>query len=793
MKAEYKLNTAPEAHAENTLTAGNCRITLLTQKLVRLEYSVVGIFEDRATQKVLNRDFPPVDFTVSDSGSALTVETAALKITWDKQPFSPQGLMVETKGFGLWHYGDRPGNLKGTRRTLDGINGPCALEDGLLSRDGYAVLDDSDSLVIQEDGWISVRDCPEQDLYFFGYGHEYLECLRDFYHLCGKTPMLPRYTLGNWWSRYYPYTEKTYKELMERFDAENIPLTVAVVDMDWHWVDIDPRYGSGWTGYSWNTDFFPDPDGFLRWLHDRGMKVTLNVHPAEGVHAHEEMYRDMAEALGVDYTKEEPIPFNIADPKFLEAYFRCIHHYHEKRGVDFWWIDWQQGTTTAVEGLDPLWMLNHFHYLDSGRNGKRNLTFSRYAGPGSHRYPIGFSGDSRITWPMLDFQPYFTATASNIGYGWWSHDIGGHTLGSKDDELAARWLQFGVFSPVNRLHSTNNIFNGKEPWRYNPEVHQMMNAFLRLRHQMIPYLYTMNHLAYAEDLPLIRPMYYHHAEDEAAYTVKNQYYFGTELIVSPITSRRIPGINCAKTAVWLPEGMYTDFFTGMQYRGGRWITMYRDIQTIPVLAGAGAIVPMTDEIFHGDALKNPETLCIRVFPGAEGHFRLYEDDNDSQRYKDGAAALTDLEWDWERKSFTIRAAQGETGLIPDKRGFTLEFYGMTGSAAIFLTGSEKLELPVSQDPIRGVLTVELPTLATNQDVTVVLTDGQPADNQAMERIFAFLSGTETDFEEKEHIWKLLQKTERPEESLIEMDIMGVDKELIGCLREFLLALDDKHM
>lgn len=784
----YKLKASPVALEKNTVVKNNCRITLLTGRLLRFEFSESGIFENRATQKVLNRDFEPVDFKISESEEKTVIETDSLKIVWSGRQFSSENLTVETKGFGIWHYGERTENLKGTRRTLDGIDGPCALEDGLLSRGGFTLLDDSSSLVITDDGWVAVRDNPESDIYFFGYGHDYLGCLHDFYRLCGKTPMLPRYTLGNWWSRYYQYTEKTYKELMERFDKEQVPLTVAVVDMDWHWVDIDPKYGSGWTGYSWNTDFFPDPDGFLKWLHDRGMKVTLNVHPAEGIYAHEEMYEDMAKALGKDWKNEEHIPFSISDPVFLEAYFKYIHHYHEKRGVDFWWIDWQQGTATDVEGLDPLWMLNHFHYLDSGRDGKRNITFSRYAGPGSHRYPIGFSGDARIYWPMLDFQPYYTSTASNIGYGWWSHDIGGHTLGAKDDELAARWLQFGVFSPINRLHSTNNIFNGKEPWRYNPEIHHMMNEFLRLRHKMIPYTYTMNYMAYKDDLPIIRPMYYHYPEEQAAYEVKNQYFFGTELIVSPITSRKISGINRGKTEVWLPQGIYTDFFTGMQYRGGRKITMYRDINTIPVLAKAGAIIPMTEEIFFGDALKNPETLLIKVFTAADGIFRMYEDDNDTNNYLNGDCVFTVMKWDSENKVFTVKSADGNTSLIPQKRSFTLELYGMRSPRAVVSAGDKSFDLETVYDSKKNTVTVVLPELCIFEDITVSFADVSETDNNTSDRIFDFLSVIETDFEEKEHIWKMLERIKNPEDALIEADIMGVNKELIECLKEFLFAV-----
>ena len=340
--------------------------------------------------------------------------------------------------------------------------------------------------------------------------------------------------------------------MMNRFDEEGIPFTVAVIDMDWHLVNIDPKYGTGWTGYTWNREFFPDPKRFMDSLHERGMRITLNVHPADGIRPHEEMYEAMAKELGKDISREEPVAFEITDPAFLSAYFKYAHHPNEEKGVDFWWLDWQQGGITKMEGLDPLWMLNHFHFLDSARNGKRPMTFSRYAGPGSHRYPVGFSGDTVVTWESLKFQPYFTSTASNIGYGWWSHDIGGHMNGYKDDELEGRWYQLGVFSPVNRLHSTKNEFNGKEPWRFNPEIHSMMNEFLQLRHKMVPYLYTMNYRAYAQDTPLVLPMYYYNPRCLESYRVPNEYYFGTGLIVAPITSPRLSGLNRAKERVWLP-------------------------------------------------------------------------------------------------------------------------------------------------------------------------------------------------------------------------------------------------
>jgi hypothetical protein len=138
----------------------------------------------------------------------------------------------------------------------------------------------------------------------------------------------------------------------------------------------------------------------------------------------------------------------------------------------------------------------------------------------------------------LDFQPEFTATASNVGYGWWSHDVGGHIHGVRDDELATRWVQLGLFSPILRLHSTNNPFLVKEPWLYPLEARAAMGDALRFRHRLVPYLHTMNHRASAEGIPLVRPMYYLAPEEDRAYDVPNQFAFGSELLVAPITTRR---------------------------------------------------------------------------------------------------------------------------------------------------------------------------------------------------------------------------------------------------------------
>ena len=798
MQNIYKMKTSPEASQENILKGERYRITMLTDGLVRLEYSEDGIFEDRATQMVINRDFPKTEYRVIRTGDGIEIHTDRIHLIYNEKEFSKNGLSIQVKGnfsayHSIWRYSEPVTDLGGTARTLDEADGSIPLDHGVVSRNGFSLLDDSRSQVLLDDGWIEPRKKGIQDLYFWGYGHDYKTAVADFYRLCGKTPMLPRYALGNWWSRYYKYTEKSYLELMDRFEKEKLPFTVAVIDMDWHVVDVDPKYGSGWTGYTWNRDFFPDPARFLGELHRRGMKTTLNVHPADGVQAHEEMYRDIAEAMGVDYEHEDPVICDPANPDFLEAYFKYLHHPREEEGVDFWWIDWQQGSLCKVEGLDPLWIFNHYHFLDSGRDGRRPITFSRYAGPGSHRYPVGFSGDTVITWDSLDFQPYFTVNASNVGYGWWSHDIGGHMQGYKNDEMTARWVQFGVYSPINRLHSSSSEFNGKEPWRYNKETELVMGEMLRERHRMIPYLYTMNHRNYSENVPLMMPMYYEWPEAPEAYEVKNQYYFGSGMVVAPITSERIRSLNVAKVRVWLPEGRWHDIYTGMMYDGGRMTDMYRGIESIPVLAAAGSIIPYTDEISPEAAQNNPASLRIEVYSGKDGEFELYEDDNVTCGYENGDSTTTKLSYrEGADARFTIYPAEGNVDLIPEKRAYTVEFNGVSDCPVCAAADGDALEIQSCFDEERGKITVTLPEVSVRSRIEVTLKGFElKKENHIQKRCFDFLNQAEIDFMLKDRIYALICREKRIPVLESELLAMNLDRDLFGALTEIITALNDK--
>ncbi len=338
-----------------TVTGDTYRIIVLTPHLVRLEQSPDGRFEDRPTQVVLHRDLGEVQTEVTRTTQGVEVVTDGFHLSYDEGPFSPEGLSLQVRGgvssyHSVWRFAEPFETLGGTARTLDKADGEIPLEPGVLSRNGFAVLDDSRSLVQGEDG-LEPRPAGAIDLYVFAHGRDYRAALRDYYALTGPTPLVPRYALGNWWSRYHRYSDDEYRRLVERFASERLPFSVAVLDMDWHITDPDPRFGSGWTGYTVDRELFPDPAGFLDWLHDRGMRVTLNDHPADGVRAFEEAYPRMARSLGVDPATEAPLSFDVTDERYLAAFFEHVAHPLERLGVDFWWIDWQSGPYSRLPGL----------------------------------------------------------------------------------------------------------------------------------------------------------------------------------------------------------------------------------------------------------------------------------------------------------------------------------------------------------------------------------------------------------------------------------------------------------
>jgi alpha-glucosidase len=431
----------------------------------------------------------------------------------------------------------------------------------------------------------------------------------------------------------------------------------------------------GWSGYTWNDVLFPYPELFLNRLHADHLKTSLNLHPASGIQPWETAYPEMAKAVGIDPATKKYVPFDITNKKFAESYFNLVLHPLEKQGIDFWWLDWQQEPNTKMPGVTPTWWINYVHFTDQEREGKRPLLFHRWGGLGNHRYQIGFSGDTVSVWDSLAFQPWFTSTAANVGYAYWSHDIGGHMPGAVDPELFTRWVEFGAFSPILRTHTTKNPESERRIWAYPEPFSSILRSTFQLRYALQPYIYTEARRTYDTGVAFLRPLYYDSPEASEAYENKNEYLFGDEMLVSPVVTPGDKVSGLANEKVWLPKGEWIEWPTGKHFNGPTAAERTFSVDQIPVYLKAGAIIPMQQEVsYTGEKPVDP--LIVNVWPldaGMSTTYSLYEDSGTAEQYQHGDFSRTPVKatQTGDTLHVEIGPVQGAfTGMLKS-RGYTL--------------------------------------------------------------------------------------------------------------------------
>lgn len=716
----------------------NVRFTVISDGMIRMEYAPDGQFVDEPSFIAVNRTYPQTDFRVKKGKKKVEIITRKMKLSYrtGSGRFTAENLSIAStdKAFPfVWKPGmKQKANLKGTHRTLDGMDGnvqtqtwvrdsqkgdTLTLEDGLLAKDGWTFIDDSEGLLFDNDpewSWVKPRpDNGGQDYYFMAYGHRYKEALKDFTLLAGKMPLLPRYAFGYWWSRYWAYSDKEMRELTENFRNYGIPVDVMVIDMDWHYTEEGK---GGWTGWTWNKYLFPNPQKLMSHLKENGLKVTLNLHPADGVAPYEEKYADLARELNRQDGKT--IPWVSSDKRFIQSMFKHILTPMEQEGVDFWWLDWQQDIyDPQVKGLTNTWWLNYVFFSQMEKFGKqRPLLYHRWGGMGNHRYQAGFSGDAVVSWNSLAYQPYFNATASNVLYGYWSHDIGGHLGDRIDPEMYVRWMQFGAFSPIMRTHSQKGAAMNKEPWVFSHEYADILRQTIRTRYRLAPYIYTMARKGYDEGLSLCRPLYYDWPEREEAYAFRNEYMFGDDILVCPATTPAGDD-GYATVRLWLPEGEWYEWHTGCLLKGGQTLERRFALDEYPVYVKAGAVLPLyTDEVMNLDNCN--ERVMLTLFPGqttTEG-FTLYEDNGNDKNYaREYATTRLTAVRDGATDRITIGRREGSYPGMAAERQYGVKVLSALAPKAVSVNGR-----PAGFEYLGNELAVsiELPALANGEEVNI---------------------------------------------------------------------------
>lgn len=560
---------------------------------------------------------------------------------------------------------------------------------GPVSKAGYFMLDETWMYMYdREKEWLdteSIRD-GYKNLFFFCYGKNYGDALKEFTTLCGKIPMLPRWAYGSWYSRFHPYTAEEIKDVVKKHRECKMPLDVLIVDMDWHI--------NGWSGWEWNKEKFPDPEGFFKWAHENGVKVGLNVH-SEGIPKNDEAYKEMAASLGIDPQNPPPLPqrdwkefrekmgisiwnrghggdsfaMDYLDKDIWEAFEKYTYDPNDAKGVDLWWEDNWQGIMAHCNF--NLWMdeLMFRHHL---KQGKRPIALNRYAGLGSQRYPAYFSGDTASHWPVLNYEFDVNRRAAHEGMSYFSHDLGGFKgevtgfhPGHISPELLIRWVQMGALCPIMRVHSDHGI---REAWNYNKETENIIRDAYQLHNKLVPYFYHLARDAYETGMPIHRPVYFLFPEDEEAYSFTHSYFIGDKLFFAPAGT---PG---GFMKFKLPKGTYYHYTTGEKFEGGKTIKKQVELNEFNLFVRAGAIIPNMDYV-ESIGTTLPDPLVLAIYPGGSDRIEIYEDDGESLDYDKNYSRLpVTMEEKDGKLVVTQEPIKGGFKSMPEKRNIRIDIY-----------------------------------------------------------------------------------------------------------------------
>jgi alpha-glucosidase len=720
----YEFDSAshnPASDPAATHVINGARFTVLTENIIRVERSTSGKFEDRASLAFLNRLTPVPAHTVSDIDGVFTLSTSTVSLTFDHTDsssntlFSPESLTVTSldtsSHFSSWSYGDENVNqLPGTIRTLDQtgvISLECSdIEDlivadesyhctmGLMSSSGHAVVvnDVNTPLLDEASGWwnnneYQTESSSAEDFYIFTHGLNYKAALRDYSLLGGRTPIPPRYSLGVWFTRWINYNAVNIDSILDEYAERSLPLDVFILDMNWH-------KKNSWTGYSFDDRLFPAGGAAaIRGAKNKGVHLAANIHDAEGIGNWEDSYEAMASAVDFAATSSDPVPFLSCSNQTYAYALEDVVLAPLEDIFDFWWIDWQQGGAAGgcradVDAANPTIWLNKLRLTNKARRNQsnandRSMVLARWGGLGNHRYQVGFSGDvDEVLWDRLAYQPYFTATAANVGYGLWSHDLVGP---NEDSEMFLRWLQWGSFSPVFRTHdrgmsgggcaNTPEGCNMLHIWDLPQPLFQIARSFVQQRAALMPYIYTATRKFHTDLLSFLRPMYHDFPEEQDSFDactpdgVMSQYMFGDDMFVAPVVSQVDSETQLADKKVWIPPGTWVEVESGQVHIGPSFAQQKVALAEMPRFARAGSVVPHklheTGAQF-GVAMDAFTKLMFSVYNDGSnagvGQAVVYEDDGQTLDYSAASeyAELT-LKYKWSDDSSELAIQFGVEG------------------------------------------------------------------------------------------------------------------------------------
>ena len=715
--------------------AGVLRLEVDAPDVLHVTYSPLdGGHETRLPDHVVvKHDWAGASFEVTSDEKAITLSTPKLKavveresgalhyIGSDGRQLTTEGYRslkpVEVNGEKTFHaelffptYGSHEGlyglgqhqagvwNYRGEPVPLQQENTEIAVPL-LVSTNGYGIFWNNPSRTLVDNRFVHslfiTAEVADRIDYYFLYGPEADQIIGHYRELTGEVPLFGRWAYGLWQCKNKYQSQAEIEGVAAKYRALHIPVDNIVQDWFW-WATMGEM--------TWNPHY-PDSQGMINKLHGEHFHLMVSVWPffRPGTSVYDQFDKN---GWFIEKTKTggfHPVGQALYDPTNPDAraqYWKNIDTALFEKGVDAWWLDTDEPET---EGREDNILLDHQLHIGSGAryaniyplfhtegvsegqqqasDKKRVFILSRSAYAGVQRLGVtAWSGDVLSDWLSFARQIPAGLNYSISGLPYWTTDIGGFISGGNLNdprfrELFVRWFQFGTFSPIFRVHGTRYP-DENELWSYGPEAQKILVDYDNLRYRLLPYIYSEAWQVTSNHGTLMRPLVMDWRNDVAAQNTGDEYLFGPAILVSPVTTQ-----GATSRSVYLPRATWYDFWTGAKVEGGKHIEADAPLTKLPLYVRAGSIIPMGPTM-EWSTEKPADPIEVRVYPGADGDFTFYEDENDNYEYTKGQHATIQLHWDDTAKTLTFGARQGSFPGMLEKHRFNVVVVGEGRGAGI---------------------------------------------------------------------------------------------------------------
>jgi alpha-D-xyloside xylohydrolase len=675
---------------------------------------------------VIKTDWPAASFDVSQNDKAIVLTTTKLKVSIERQSGSihyqsADGKPLTTDTYRMLHpaevngeqtfraevafgiYGSHEGfyglgqhqagvwNYRGETVDLSQENTEIAIPL-LVSTNGYGIFWNNPSRSVVNNRfvhWLYMSgEVADRVDYYFIYGPEADQVIGHYRELTGEVPLFGRWAYGFWQCKNKYQSQAEIEGVAAKYRELHIPVDNIVQDWFW-WVTMGEM--------KWN-EHYPDPQGMINKLHDEHFHLMVSVWPyfRPGSATYDDFDKNgwfVAKTKLAGFHPLGQALYDATNPDARAQYWANINTALFQKGVDAWWLDTDEPET---EGQRDNILVNHKLHIGSGAryaniyplfhtegvsegqqkasDKKRVFILSRSAYAGTQRLGVtAWSGDVLSNWVTFARQIPAGLNYSISGMPYWTTDIGGFISGGnlkdpKFRELFVRWFQFGTFSPIFRVHGTRNP-DENELWSYGPEAQKILVDYDNLRYRLLPYIYSEAWQVTSKHGTMMRPLVMDWRNDVDAQNTGDEYLFGPAILVSPVTTQ-----GATIRTVYLPKATWYDFWTGAKVEGGKRVEAEAPLAKLPLYVRAGSIVPMGPTM-EWSTEKAADPIEIRIYPGADGDFTLYEDENDNYDYAKGQHATIQLHWDDAARTLTLGAREGTFPGMVEKHTFNVIVVG----------------------------------------------------------------------------------------------------------------------